>query len=75
MNVQETLTLLYYAGYLTMTVCCFHAMIISVLTPVKPTGQFKIPNREVTMDWARWAAGGTGSSTDILDVCVEGKHL
>ena len=49
-------------------------MIISVLTSVKPTGRFKIPNQEVMMDWARWAAGGTGSSTNILDICVEGKH-
>jgi hypothetical protein len=64
--------LLYYAGYLTMTVCCFHAMIISVLIIVKPTGRFKIPNREVMVDWVRWITGGAESCTDILDVCVEG---
>jgi hypothetical protein len=47
-------------------------MIISVLISVKPTGQFKIPNREVMMDWARWITGGVEFYTDIFDVCVEG---
>lgn len=55
-----------------MTVCLFHTMINSVLISVKPTGQFKIPNREVMADWARWITGGVESYTDILDVCVEG---
>jgi len=55
-----------------MTVCLFHTMINSVLISVKPTGQFKIPNREVMVDWARWITGGVESYTDILDVCVEG---
>ena len=45
-------------------------MIITVLISVKPTGQFKIPNREVMMDWARWVTGGVES--DILDICVGG---
>jgi len=56
LNIKETLTLLYYAGYLTMT----------------PTGRFKVPNREVMVDWARWIIGRDGSYTDILDICVEG---
>jgi hypothetical protein len=47
-------------------------MIISVLISVKPTGRFKIPNREVMVDWARWITGGARFYTDILDVCVEG---
>jgi len=55
-----------------MTVCLFHTMINSVLISVKPTGRFKIPNREVMADWARWITGGVESYTDILDVCVEG---
>jgi hypothetical protein len=55
-----------------MTVCLFHTMINSVLISIKPTGQFKIPNREVMVDWARWITGGVESYTDILDVCVEG---
>src|ERR1700733_15232737 len=72
MTVNEILTLMYYAGYLTMTVRYFHIMIISVLISVKPTGQFKIPNQEVMTDWARWITDGVGSCTDILVVCVEG---
>jgi hypothetical protein len=55
-----------------MTACLFHTMINSVLNSVKPTGQFKIPNREVMVDWARWITGGVESYTDIFDVCVEG---
>ena len=64
--------MLYYGGYLTMTVRLFQTMINSVLISVKPTGQFKIPNREVMVDWARWITGGVGSHTDILNICVEG---
>jgi hypothetical protein len=47
-------------------------MIISVLISVKPTGRFKIPNREVMVDWARWITDGVESPTDILNICVEG---
>jgi hypothetical protein len=47
-------------------------MMISVLISLKPAGQFKIPNREVMMDWARWIMGGVISCTDILDICVGG---
>jgi len=47
-------------------------MIISVLISIKPTGRFKIPNREVMVDWARWITGGVGSHADILNICVEG---
>jgi len=47
-------------------------MFISVLISVKPAGHFKIPNREVMVDWARWIIGGVESYTDVLDVCVEG---
>jgi hypothetical protein len=47
-------------------------MIISVLISVKPAGLFKIPNREVMVDWARWVTGGVESCTDILNICVEG---
>lgn len=70
--MKGTLTLLYYAGYLTTTVHCFHTMIISILISVKPTGWFKVPNREVMVDWARWITGSDDSYTDILDICVEG---
>ena len=55
-----------------MTVHLFHTMINSVLISVKATGQFKIPNREVMEDWARWITRGVESYTDILNVCVEG---
>lgn len=55
-----------------MTVRHFHAILISVLISVKPTGRFKVPNREVMVDWARWVTGGVESYTDILDVCVGG---
>jgi hypothetical protein len=70
--MKGTLTLLYYAGYLTMTVHYFQAMIISILISVKPTGRFKIPNQEVMTDWARWITDGVESYTDILNICVEG---
>jgi hypothetical protein len=46
--------LLYYAGYLTKTVCFFYSMVLSVLISAKIDGGFKIPNREVMTDWARW---------------------
>jgi len=63
---------MYYAGYLTESVRCFHAMIISVLISIKPTGRFKIPNREVMVDWAGWITGSVESYANILDMCVEG---
>ena len=50
---DATLTLLYYAGYLTMTVCYFYPMVISVLISAKANNRFKIPNPEVMTDWAR----------------------
>jgi PD-(D/E)XK nuclease superfamily len=49
-------------------------MMTSVLISLEPTGRFKIPNREVMMDWARWITGGISSYTDILDICV-GGHI
>lgn len=55
-----------------MTVRYFQAMFVSVLIPVKPTGRFKIPNREVMTDWATWITGGVKPYTNILDICVEG---
>jgi hypothetical protein len=66
------LTLLYYAGYLTMTVCCFQAVILSLLISVKPNDQYKIPNLEVMKDWARWLVGDIASWTNILEICMEG---
>jgi hypothetical protein len=47
-------------------------MFISVLISVKPTGRFKIPNREVMMNWARQITDGVEPDTDILNICVEG---
>ncbi|KIL58829.1 hypothetical protein M378DRAFT_170096 [Amanita muscaria Koide BX008] len=41
LDKNGTFTLLYYAGYLTMT----------------PTGLFKIPNLEVMTEWVRWMTG------------------
>ena len=74
LNVPEALTLLYYAGYLSMTVCHLHTVIISVLISVKLSGQFKIPNLEVMNDWARWITDSVTVKSDlnILDICVEG---
>ena len=72
MNLEETLTLLYYAGYLTMTVCYFHAMIISVLMSFKPSGNLKIPNQEVLADWATWITGTVANVNDILGICTRG---
>ena len=69
---NATLTLLYYAGYLTMTVCYFYPMVISVLISAKANGRFKIPNLEVMTDWARWVIGDVEPSDDILKMCVEG---
>ena len=66
------LSLLYYTGYLTMIVCYFYPMILSVLISGKANDRFKIPNLEVTMDWARWTIGDVESSRDILKTCVEG---
>jgi len=72
LSENATLTLLYYAGYLTMTVCYFYLMVLSVLTSAKVNNKFKIPNLEVMTDWARWIVGENTSSNDILKTCVEG---
>ena len=69
LSTNATLTLLYYAGYLTMTVCYFCPMVLSVLVSAKTNGRFKIPNREVMMDWARWVIGDVGSCDNILEAC------
>ena len=71
LSKNATLTLLYYAGYLTMTVCYFCPMVLSVLISTKANDRFKIPNLEVMMDWARWIIGDV-ESWDILKTCVEG---
>jgi hypothetical protein len=68
---NATLTLLYYAGYLTMTVCHFSLTVISVVISAKARNRFKIPNLEVMTDWARWVIGDV-SWNDILEPCVEG---
>jgi PD-(D/E)XK nuclease superfamily len=75
LSKDATLTLLYYAGYLTMTVCYFYPMVLSVLISAKIDGRFKIPNREVMADWARWIIDSEDSAescNDILSTCVEG---
>jgi len=69
---DATLTLLYYAGYLTMTVCYFYPMVISVLISTKVNGRFKIPNPEVMTDWAIWIISDVKRSHDILKMCMEG---
>ena len=66
------LTLLYYAGYLTMTVCNFYSMVLSVLISAKVNGRFRIPNLEVMTDWARWIIADVEPSDNILRTCVEG---
>ena len=55
-----------------MTVCCFYAMMASVLISVKPTKRFKIPNREVMVDWARWVIGNVEGHEGILNACTMG---
>ena len=60
LNKDATLTLLYYAGYLTMTVCDFYPTVLSVLISVKANDCFKIPNPEVMADWADWARWAVG---------------
>lgn len=72
LSQDETLTLLYYAGYLTVTVCCFYPIVISVLISAKDNGRFKIPNLEVMMEWARWIGRDVKSRGNILKTCVEG---
>jgi hypothetical protein len=73
LSTAATLSLLYYAGYLTMTVCYFYPMVLSVLISAKVNGRFKIPNREVMADWTRWVIGDdVESGVKILKTCVEG---
>ena len=72
LSTNATLTLLYYAGYLTMTVFYFYPMVLSVLISAKADGRFKIPNAEVMTDWARWIIGDEYSYHDILKTCVKG---
>ena len=69
---DETLTLLYYGGYLTMTVCYFYPIVLSILISAKDNGRFRIPNQEVMTDWARWIIRKIESPGDILKACVEG---
>jgi hypothetical protein len=54
-DADTMLTLLYYAGYLTMTVCYFYPMALSALISAKANERFEIPNLEVMADWAAWA--------------------
>ena len=72
LDTNAMLSLLYYAGYLTMTVCYSSPMVLSVLTSAKADDQFKIPNAEVMMDWARWIVHYVELCNDILKTCVEG---
>jgi PD-(D/E)XK nuclease superfamily len=72
LSKNATLTLLYYAGYLTMTVCYFCLMVLSVLISSKANDKFKIPNLEIMTDWARWIIRDVESCDNILKACVEG---
>ena len=72
LSKNATLSLLYYASYLTMTVGYFYPMVLSVLISAKANGRFKIPNAEVMTDWARWIIGDVKSLDHILKTCVEG---
>jgi PD-(D/E)XK nuclease superfamily len=74
LSERATLSLLYYAGYLTMTVCHFYPMVLSILISVKANNQFKILNQEVMMDWTEWIIGDIESpaSRNTLKMCVEG---
>lgn len=47
-------------------------MVLSVLISAKIGGRFKIPNREVMTDWARWVISGVESCDNILSTRVEG---
>ena len=38
----------------------------------KPSGKFRIPNREVMSDWASWITGSVKNVTGILNICVRG---
>jgi len=38
----------------------------------KPSGKFKIPNREVMSDWASWITGEVEDATGVLNICVRG---
>ncbi len=76
LSTKAIVNLLYYAGYLTMTVCYFYPMVLSVLISAKTGGRFKIPNPEVMTDWARWVIDDVESCDcqrdNILSTCVEG---
>jgi hypothetical protein len=64
--------LLYYAGYLTITVGYVYTVVLSVLISAKANDQFKIPNPEVMTDWARWVTGDVEFPDHILQLCVDG---
>jgi hypothetical protein len=73
LSKDAMLTLLYYGGYLTMTVCYFYLMVPVLIYAIdKVNYQFKIPNLEVMTDWSRWIVGHAEFSDDILKTCVEG---
>ena len=62
-NAAATLTLLYYAGYLTITVCYINPVVLFILISSKADNQFQIPNQKVMSDWARWFFGDVGLRT------------
>ena len=62
--------MLFYAGYLTITVCRLYPIALSFLISAQEGGRFKIPNREVMSDWVRWVISDV--SWDSLKTCVEG---
>lgn len=68
---HATLTLLYYADYLTITVFHFYPMVLSVLISAKIDSGFRIPNQEVMTDWASWIIGHVFCG-NTLSTCVDG---
>src|SRR6266849_6402998 len=65
----ETRSDILFNQYLTIAVCYFYSMVLSVLISAKYSGQFQIPNLEVTMDWARWVTRKIEFSGDFFKTC------
>lgn len=66
------LTLLYYGGYLTMTVRAICHCKSPRLTRAKSSGGLKIPNLEVLADWSLWITDTEPAGTNIFSLCVKG---
>jgi hypothetical protein len=72
LNCSGILTLLYYGGYLTVTVSVICYCKSLGLTRAKSSGGLIIPNLEVLADWSLWITDTEPAGKNIFSLCVKG---